>query len=65
MQLSGAAVADMVYAEAVVREALRVRTIIGGVIRSAKRDFELDGHRVPAGTLVNVGFFEMIKRDSR
>ncbi len=55
----------MRYTEAVIREALRVRPIIGAALRSAAREFELDGHLVRQGMLLNVGFAQMAHNDSR
>jgi cytochrome P450 len=40
------------YLDAVVKETLRVRPVVVDVARQLQRDIELDGWRLPAGTLV-------------
>ena len=40
------------YLEAVVKETLRVRPVVIDVARIAKRDVEIGGRRIPAGTIV-------------
>ena len=40
------------YIEAVVKETLRVRPVVIDVARIAKRDLEIGGRRIPAGTIV-------------
>ncbi|MGH2847512.1 MAG: cytochrome P450 [Thermoleophilaceae bacterium] len=43
---------DDEYVDAVVKETLRVRPVVTDVARMLKRDIELGGWRLPAGTLV-------------
>jgi cytochrome P450 len=43
---------DDLYLDAVVKEALRVRPVVVDVVRMLTREIELDGWRLPAGTLV-------------
>jgi cytochrome P450 len=43
---------DDEYLDAVVKETLRVRPVVVDVARQLQRDVELDGWRLPAGTLV-------------
>ena len=43
---------DDEYLDAVVKETLRVRPVVVDVARKLQRDVELDGWRLPAGTLV-------------
>jgi cytochrome P450 len=43
---------DDEYLDAVVKETLRVRPVVVDVARQLQRDIELDGWRLPAGTLV-------------
>jgi cytochrome P450 len=44
--------ADDAYLEAVVKETLRVRPVVIDVARVAKRDVEIGGWPIPAGTIV-------------
>ncbi|MGH2822043.1 MAG: cytochrome P450, partial [Thermoleophilaceae bacterium] len=43
---------DDEYLDAVVKETLRVRPVVADVARQLQREIELDGWRLPAGTLV-------------
>lgn len=55
---------NMRYTEAVVRETMRMRPIVGGVMRRTARDFELDGHVVPGGMMANILIASMIRNVS-
>ncbi|MEV5646896.1 cytochrome P450 [Nocardia sp. NPDC052254] len=43
---------DEKYLEAVLKEAMRRRTVIGGAVRRLTRDMTIAGHRLPRGTVV-------------
>ncbi|KAI8464385.1 MAG: cytochrome P450 [Monoraphidium minutum] len=47
--IDGAALREMPYADAVIRETLRVHNVVAGLSRRAERDFEMGGFRIPAG----------------
>eukprot|EP00877_Chromochloris_zofingiensis_P005472 jgi/Chrzof1/14926/Cz09g21020.t1 len=55
----------MVYAEAVIKETLRHRTIVFSVNRRAIREFNLGGYRVPAGSVLFVPLKYLSERDPR
>ncbi|KAF6251646.1 cytochrome P450 [Scenedesmus sp. NREL 46B-D3] len=64
-QLSTAVLREMPYAEAVIRETLRLRNVIPGLHRVAARDIELGGYAVPAGTLLYSPLHLLTKSDPR
>lgn len=44
-RITGPILREMVYADAVIRETLRVQNVVAGLTRSAAKDFELGGYR--------------------
>ena len=62
--LTPAAVAAAPYASAVIRETLRMRMIVSGVMRKAEKDLELPGGQtIPSGCPVMVAFSAMAERE--
>lgn len=45
--MNGASVKAMTYADAVLKETLRLHPIVGGTFRRALKDFNLGGFHVP------------------
>lgn len=59
----GKRIDELTYLDAVARESLRFNTLIpNGSGRLVKRDFELGGHRIPAGAMVSVAFHLIHRR---
>ena len=50
-ELSSSAVASMPYAEATVKEVLRIEPIVGVVVRVALKSFEIGGYAIPKAKL--------------
>ena len=44
----------MAYTEAVVKETMRLRVLVGFVLRRAAKSFELGGYRIPEGWVLHV-----------
>ncbi|KAF8055110.1 CYP716B1 [Scenedesmus sp. PABB004] len=63
--IDGAALREMHYAEAVIRETLRLNNVVVGLMRSAAKDFELGGYRVPAGSTLYLALSDVALRDAR
>ncbi|WIA10314.1 hypothetical protein OEZ85_010506 [Tetradesmus obliquus] len=64
-QLSTGVLREMPYAEAVIRETLRLRNVVPGLHRVAARDIELGGYAVPAGTMLYSPLHLLNKSDPR
>lgn len=47
-RITGPILKEMVYADAVIRETLRIHNVVSGLTRSAAKDFELGGYRLVA-----------------
>ena len=45
----GDVLSRMPYTDAIIKEAMRLRWVVGMVWRNACRDFELEGYRIPEG----------------
>ncbi|KAL3865087.1 hypothetical protein ACJMK2_006718 [Sinanodonta woodiana] len=52
------------YADAVVRETLRLLPPVGGVFREALQDFELGGYTIPKGWTISVSIRETQQNDA-
>ncbi|GFT88830.1 probable cytochrome P450 49a1 [Nephila pilipes] len=50
---------EMRYLKACVKEAMRLNPVIGGAARTLANDAVLSGYKVPAGTMVFVGYEEI------
>eukprot|EP00891_Asterochloris_glomerata_P009272 jgi/Astpho2/9272/Aster-06848 len=64
-QITAAALKDMVYTEAVVRETMRLVPVVGILIRKALKDFEVKGYHIPRGCLVLLSLWKSVKEDPR
>uniref|UniRef100_A0A383WDQ0 Cytochrome P450 n=1 Tax=Tetradesmus obliquus TaxID=3088 RepID=A0A383WDQ0_TETOB len=51
-RITGAILKEMTYADAVIRETLRLHNVVSGLMRQAAKDFELGGYSVPKGTVL-------------
>lgn len=61
--LSGAALAEMEYAYAFAREALRLFNIVTMLDRLVIKDFEVHGRRIPAGSKISLNFMVANAKD--
>ncbi|KAF8059378.1 HISN7 [Scenedesmus sp. PABB004] len=63
--LSGSALRDMEWADAVIRESLRLRAVVPALTRRAARDFELGGYRIAAGSFLFLPLALLSRSDPR
>lgn len=64
-ELNSAVLREMLFAQAVRRESLRLRNAIPDLQRIAARDFGLGGYAVPAGTMLLCPLHYLAKEDAR
>ncbi|XP_055632662.1 probable cytochrome P450 313a4 [Toxorhynchites rutilus septentrionalis] len=53
---------QLVYIEAVIKEAMRLIPVAPIIARENLRDIELDGHHIPKGTLLMMNFYSLHRR---
>ncbi|XP_053696510.1 cytochrome P450 4c21-like [Sabethes cyaneus] len=53
---------QLVYIEAVLKEAMRLMPVAPIIARENLKDLELDGHRIPRGTLLLINFYSLHRR---
>ncbi|KAK9828793.1 hypothetical protein WJX72_002103 [[Myrmecia] bisecta] len=63
--ITDAALRDMKYADAVIKEALRRTPIVKHLIRRAIKSFEVDGYLVPKGWKVLLMVWNVLETDAR
>lgn len=51
-RIDGTFLKEMKYADAVIRESLRLKNVVAGLMRTAAKDFEMGGNLVPKGTVM-------------
>ncbi|XP_055610599.1 cytochrome P450 4c21-like [Uranotaenia lowii] len=54
---------DLVYVEAVLKEAMRLIPVAPIIARENLKDIELDGHRIPKGNILIMNFFSLHRRE--
>jgi len=54
VEITPKALGTMSYADAVMKETMRLRVLVGGVFRRVTKTFELDGYRIPEGWTLQV-----------
>eukprot|EP00878_Enallax_costatus_P032359 GHUV01035559.1.p1 GENE.GHUV01035559.1~~GHUV01035559.1.p1 ORF type:complete len:428 (+),score=123.78 GHUV01035559.1:560-1843(+) len=64
-QINGSALREMTYADAVIRETLRLRNVVPQIQRVAAADLELGGYHVPEGTALLLPLNHLNKHDPR
>eukprot|EP00775_Hariotina_reticulata_P007859 gene7859-8055_t len=64
-QVTAAALKDMTYADAVIRETLRLDPVVGAVMRVATEDMALGAYQVPQGTTLLVPLRHLAGTDPR
>lgn len=53
---------QLVYVEAVLKEAMRLMPVAPIIARENLQDLELDGHKIPRGTLLLINFYSLHRR---
>ncbi|KAF6258855.1 cytochrome P450 [Scenedesmus sp. NREL 46B-D3] len=64
-RISGPILKEMTYADAVIRETLRLNNVVAGLMRQAAKDFEMGGYRVPEGTVLYLPLTHLALNDPR
>eukprot|EP00879_Flechtneria_rotunda_P025615 GHRR01027242.1.p1 GENE.GHRR01027242.1~~GHRR01027242.1.p1 ORF type:complete len:174 (+),score=37.68 GHRR01027242.1:187-708(+) len=63
--ISAAVLKDMQYAEAVIRETLKIDPVVRGIPRLVTRDFQLGDYAVPANTSLTLPLAYLAHKDPR
>ncbi|WIA32262.1 hypothetical protein OEZ86_003108 [Tetradesmus obliquus] len=64
-QLTAAAIKDMEYADAVIRESLRLDPVVAGLFRVAAKDIDMGGYMVPKDTPILLPLHHLAVNDAR
>eukprot|EP00878_Enallax_costatus_P002591 GHUV01002773.1.p1 GENE.GHUV01002773.1~~GHUV01002773.1.p1 ORF type:complete len:523 (+),score=179.47 GHUV01002773.1:316-1884(+) len=63
--ITGSLLKEMVYADAVIRETLRLNNVVAGLMRKAAKDIEIGGYQIPEGTTLYLPLTHVALNDPR